>query len=112
MNEDNDKKKPPTADHDHKKPGDGDDGKPDSPDAPIHFKVNGVELVSEYDKLVAFDILKMAKAEGAFEGKPEDYILEDADKDQKYKPDDWVQLRNGLVLMTTPTGGTPVAAGV
>ena len=110
MNEDNDKKNPPTADHDHKKPGDG-DGKLDSPDAPIHFKVNGVELVSEYDKLVAFDILKMAKAEGAFEGKPEDYILEDADKDQKYKPDDWVQLRSGVVLMAVLQGSTPVATG-
>ena len=89
---------------------------PDKPDSDesqadkdtlIHFKVNGVELESQFDKLVALDILRMAKEKGAFEGKPEEYVLEEDDR--KYKPDDWVELKEGNEYLALPGGSTPVA---
>lgn len=85
-----------------------DGGKPQAgKDMLIHFKVNGVELESQFDKLVASDILRMAKEKGAFEGKPEDYILEYGG--QSYKPHDWVELKEGEELLALLAGPTQVA---
>ena len=59
--------------------------------AEFTFKVNGVQIETPHQKLVARDILKLAKEKGAIPGNPEEYILQ-GDKG-KYKADDWVDLR-------------------
>lgn len=105
MNEDDKPTKDTTDDDKH----DQDDGKHKPDEGPIHFTVNGVELVSNHDKVVALDILKMAKGKGAFEGKPEDYYLEDASSDEKYYLEDWVELKKNKKLLAIPQGPTPVA---
>ncbi|MDE0178861.1 MAG: hypothetical protein OXP36_09700 [Gammaproteobacteria bacterium] len=71
------------------------------------FTVNGVELYSEFEKLVALDILKIAKKKNAIPGKPEDYILKGDTR--QYKLDDWVDLSDDKALITLPQGATPVA---
>ena len=74
---------------------------------PFIFKVNGVEIEVAESKLMARDILELAKERGAMPGKPEDYILQ-GDKRQ-YKPDDWVDLEEDNSFITIPTAPTPVA---
>ena len=71
------------------------------------FKVNDTELESQREKLVALDILKLAKNKGAFPGKPEHYVLQ-GDKG-KYKPEDWVDLQSDNMFITIPAEPTPVA---
>jgi len=71
------------------------------------FKVNGVEIHSPLQKIVALDVLQLAKNKGAFPGKPEDYILE-GDKGQ-YKPNDWVDLVQDKMFITAPNKPTTVA---
>ena len=39
------------------------------------FKVNGVEIYTDHQSLLAEEILKLAKEKGAIPGTPEDYIL-------------------------------------
>ena len=108
---DNDKKKDQhqnTADT-----GDGDKPKPPE-SGPIHFKVNGVELVSKKDKLLASEILEMAKDKGAFGDKPDEYYLEEVREDgseKKYKSDEWVQLWAGAEFMALQSAGTPFSWG-
>jgi len=75
--------------------------------AVYEFKVNGVEIHSPLQKVVALDVMQLAKNKGAFPGKPEDYILE-SDKG-RYKPDDWVDLKQDNVFITAPNQPTPVA---
>lgn len=109
MNDD-EGKKDPTKDGDHKDAGGGDaGGNNDKPGAPITFKVNGVVLESTHEKLVSLDILKMAAEKGAVAGKPEDYILQDMAGAHKYKPDDWVELKQDEEFLAVPQGPTPVA---
>ena len=95
------------------KPQNGDDkpggDKPNPPESlPVHFKVNGVELISQHDKLVALDILIMAGENGAIAGKPDGYFLQNMEG-KKYKPDEWVQLHQGAEFLAMPEGPTPVA---
>ena len=71
------------------------------------FTVNGAELQSQFEKLVAFDILKLAKEKHAIPGKPEDCILKGGKSE--YKPDEWVDLSEDKVFITIPQGPTPVA---
>ncbi len=71
------------------------------------FKVNGVELSTDFEKLVTTDILNIALEKEAIPGKPENYML----KGEKglYGPDDWVNLSEDSVFITVPTTPTPVA---
>lgn len=97
------------SDKDNKRPDQPDDSKPmeDSDDKLIRFKVNGTELESNFDKLIALDILAMAKKKDAFEGKIEDYVLERGD--DKFKPDEWVDLKDGESFLAILQGPTQVA---
>lgn len=71
------------------------------------FKVNGVELSTDFEKLVTTDILNIARENEAIPGKPENYEL----KGEKgtYGPDDWINLSEDNVFITVPMGPTPVA---
>lgn len=71
------------------------------------FTVNGIKLESQHGKLVALDILKLAKDKEAFPGNPESYLLQ-GDK-EKYKLEDWADLEVDNSLITIPTEPTPVA---
>ena len=71
------------------------------------FKVNGFEIRTAHEKMVAHDILELAEKKGAFPSKPEDYILQ-GDKG-KYDWDDWVNLREDKVFITIRNQPTPVA---
>ena len=71
------------------------------------FKVNGIEIETPHQKLVARDVLELAEKHGAIPGKPDDYALQ-GDKG-KYEGDDWVDLEEDNVFITVPTAPTPVA---
>lgn len=71
------------------------------------FKINGIEIETPHQKLVAHDILELAEKHGAIPGKPEDYVLQ-GDKGE-YKNDDWVDLSEDKVFITIPNKSTPVA---
>lgn len=71
------------------------------------LKVNGIEIPTEHQKLVAHDVLELAEKHGAIPSKPEDYILQ-GDKGQ-YGWDDWVDLEKDSQFITIPKGPTPVA---
>lgn len=74
------------------------------------FIVNGTELESQYEKLTGLEILEIAISRGVIDGKPENYILQNADDDdKKYKPDDTVDLSVDRQFLALPTGPTPVA---
>ena len=76
----------------------------------FRFTVNSVQLESEYEKVSGMDILEIAAEHGAFDGKPEDYILQSLDADDRqYKPDDPVDLSVDHQFITLPAGPTPVA---
>jgi len=75
--------------------------------AVYEFKVNGVEIHSPLEKIVALDVMQLAKNKGAFPGEPEDYILE-GDKG-RYEPSDWVDLGQDNVFITAPNKPTTVA---
>ena len=79
--------------------------------ADFTFKVNGVQIDTPHQKLVALDILKLAKEKGAIPGKPEEYILQgDKGPDKgKYKADDWVDLSEDNLFIAIPNKPTPVA---
>lgn len=73
----------------------------------FELKVNGVEIKTPHQKLVAHDILELAEKHGAMPGKPEEYILQ-GDKGQ-YGWDDWVDLEEDNVFITIPNAPTQVA---
>ena len=75
--------------------------------ADFTFKVNGVQIETPHQKLVAREILKLAKEKEAFPGNPEDYILQ-GDKG-KYKADDSVNLEEDNLFIAIPNKPTPVA---
>ena len=75
------------------------------------FKVNGQELESKFEKLIALDIIKMAKEKGIpLPGdKPDDFLLETRGGKNKFKLDEWVdlgQFHEFLIILDKPT---PVA---
>lgn len=73
----------------------------------FEFTVNGVQIKTAHEKLVARDILELAAKHEAMPGKPEDYDLQG--ENGKYKADDWVDLLEDKVFITIPHTPTPVA---
>ncbi len=73
------------------------------------FTVNGTEIKTDHEKLVAADILKLAERAGAIPTKPEHYILESTEEEHRFKNDEWVDLREYKAFLTVPTGKTDVA---
>ena len=74
------------------------------------FIVNDVHLLSDYEKLTGLEILGQAAEHGAFSGKPEDYILQSLDADEReYKPEDTVDLSVDNKFLALQRGPTPVA---
>lgn len=71
------------------------------------FKVNGIEIATTQKRILAHDILELAKKAGAMPGKPEEYILQ-GDKGQ-YAQDAWVDLLEDNVFITIPSAPTQVA---
>lgn len=74
---------------------------------PFTLEVNGIEMTTPHQKLVAHDILELAEKNRAIPGKPEDYILQ-GDKG-KYGQDEWVDLEEDHLFITIPDKPTPVA---
>ena len=79
----------------------------DNIDETHSFKINGVKIKSSHEKLVALDILNLAKDKGAIPGKPGDYILQG--KEAQYKSEDWVNLDEDNEFITIPSTATSVA---
>ena len=75
--------------------------------ADFAFKVNGVEIYTDHESLLAKEILELAKEKGAIPGKPDGYILQ-GDKG-KYKGDDRVNLKEDNLFIAIPNKPTPVA---
>ncbi len=71
------------------------------------FKVNGIEIATTQQRVLAHDILELAKKVGAMPGNPEEYILQ-GDKGQ-YGQNAWVDLSEDNVFITIPTTPTQVA---
>ena len=71
------------------------------------LKVNGTEIATLHQKIVAHDILELAEKNGAIPGKPEDYILEGAKG--RYGWDDWVDLEEDNLFIALSNKPTPVA---
>ena len=71
------------------------------------FKVNGVEIQTDHQSLLAKEILELAKEKGAIPGNPEDYILQ-GDKG-KYEQDAQVDLKEDNLFIAIPNKPTPVA---
>ena len=90
------------------------DSKPDEPKKPDRdnigethsFKINGVKIESSHEKLVALDILNLAKDKDAIPGNPEDYILQGK---TQYKSDGWVNLDEDNEFISIPNTSTHVA---
>ena len=75
--------------------------------ADFTFKINGVEIRTDHQSLLAKEILELAKEKGAIPGNPEDYILQ-GDKGS-YRADDRVNLEEDNVFIAIPTSPTMVA---
>ena len=74
------------------------------------FVVNGQELESKEEKLVASDIIKLAQEKGVLSSiKPENLILEVIGGKHQFKPDDWVNLREYTKFLLISNEPTPVA---
>ena len=71
------------------------------------IEVNGFQIKLEEEKLLAIDILKIAKQHGAMPGEPDTYLLQ-GDK-KLYKPEDWVDVLEDKVFITVPNTATNVA---
>ena len=75
--------------------------------ADFTLKVNGVEIHTDHQSLLAKEILELGKEKGAIPGNPNEYILQ-GDKG-KYKGDDRVNLAEDNQFITIPDKPTPVA---
>ena len=72
------------------------------------FTVNGTLLESKAEKLVASDILKMARDAGAIP--PEgNYLLQPAGQQQTFQAEGWVDLTQFTEFLAIPDSPTPVA---
>ena len=71
------------------------------------FKVNGVEIYTDHESLLAKEILELAKEKGAIPGNPGEYILQ-GDKG-KYKGDDRINLKEDNQFITILDKPTQVA---
>ena len=74
---------------------------------PFEVEVNGVQIKLNEEKVLAIDILKKAKQQGAMPGQPDTYLLQ-GEKDL-YKPEDWVDVSEDKVFITVPNTATDVA---
>ena len=75
--------------------------------ADFTFKVNGVEIPTDHQFLLAKQILELAKEKDAIPGNPELYILQ-GDKGQ-YNPSDRVNLLEDSLFIAIPNTPTQVA---
>ncbi len=75
------------------------------------FKVNGQEMESEFEKLIALDIIDTAKKNGvSLPGKAENLLLETVgDKQYRFKLDEWVNLNQCYEFLLILNEPTPVA---
>ena len=64
-----------------------------TPARTFSFAVNGAEIETEHEKLVAIDILLLAEREGVIPNKPDAYFLETADEKHRFKNAIWVDLQ-------------------
>lgn len=71
------------------------------------FKVNGVEIQTTQLRVVALDILALAKDAGAMPGDPEEYILQ-GEKGQ-HGQEVWVDLLEDNEFITIRSTATQVA---
>ena len=71
------------------------------------FMVNGQDLESKSEKLVALDIIRLADQKGIpLPDKPENLLLEAVGEGQPFKLDDWVDLEKFtkfILISSTPT---------
>ena len=81
----------------------------DKPTDQFTITVNGKELKLHHEKLVASDVLKLAKKHGAFTGKPEEYVLLSDNPEHEFKNDDWVDFREYKEFTAERSAPTPVA---
>ena len=81
----------------------------DKPSDHFTITVNGKELKLDHEKLVASDVLKLAKERGAFTGNPEEYVLLSDDPEHEFKNDDWVDFREYKEFTAERSAPTPVA---
>ena len=72
------------------------------------FTVNGILLESKAEKLVASDILKMARDAGAIQPTG-DYLLQVSGQQQDFQAGDWVDLTQFTKFLAIPNSPTPVA---
>ena len=75
--------------------------------ADFTFKVNGEEIYTEHESLLAKEILKLAQEKGAIPGDIDGYILQ-GDKG-KYEGDDRVNLKEDNLFIAIPNKPTQVA---
>ena len=75
--------------------------------ADFTFKVNGEEIYTDHESLLAKEILALGKEKGAIPGNPGEYILQ-GDKG-KYKGDDRINLKEDNQFITIPDKPTQVA---
>ena len=74
------------------------------------FTVNGQELESKSEKLVALDIIKLAGQKGVpLPDKPQNLLLEAVDEPKPFKLDDWVDLEKFTKFILIPSTPTSVA---
>ena len=73
----------------------------------FEIKVNGVLIKVSKEKLLAKEVLNIAKEHNAMPGKPEDYDLQG--KKGIYKSGDWVNFSEDKEFITIPNTPTPVA---
>ena len=71
------------------------------------IKVNDIHFEVEEEKLLAIDVLKIAKEHNAMPGEPDAYLLQ-GDK-ALYKLDDWVNFEDDDEFITIPNKPTDVA---
>lgn len=71
------------------------------------IKVNGEEITTHHQKMVAHDILELAEKVGAIPGKPESYTLQG--EQAPYGWDDWVDLSEDKQFITIPNTPPQVA---
>lgn len=71
------------------------------------IKVNGIEIKTEHEKIIAHDVLELAEKHGALPGKWNEYILR-GDKGE-YGQDDWVNLSEDNIFITLRDRPTQVA---
>ena len=74
------------------------------------FTVNGQDLESKSEKLVALDIIRLAEQKGVpLPDKPENLLLEAVGEGQPFKLDDWVDLEKFTKFILIPSTPTSVA---